>query len=178
MYDAIDYQPLGSRAREAFDRTVVIMSGLFGMIRPNDMIPSYILKMGGRLISDNTCAAVWRPLISKALGRTDENSVIWDLLPIEHSAAWDSSVVPHRTRFTVKFLARGENGRFKTISHWSKALKGALVRHLILNISEAGSLQPSLGLVAGFSHQEGYEFCPEMTRKVDKSLELVFVKED
>ncbi len=178
MYDAIDYQSLDPRAREAFDRTVVIMSGLFGITRPNNMIPSYKLKMGARLMGDKTCAAVWRPLISKALGRTYENSVIWDLLPIEHSAAWDSSVVPHKTRFTVKFVARGAHGKLRTVSHWSKALKGALVRHLILNISEAESRQTALGLVAGFSHREGYEFCPEMTEEVDKSVELVFVKAD
>ena len=41
MYDAIDHRSLDPVAREAFGRTVVIMSGLFGMVRPFDLIPTY-----------------------------------------------------------------------------------------------------------------------------------------
>jgi len=129
MYDAIDYPSLDRDAREAFDHSVIIMSGLFGMVRPLDMIPAYKLKMGAKLLRSGTCAAIWKPLISKSLaGNAEKAGVIWDLLPNEHSAAWNPLVVPHKIRITVKFALRSANGQLKTVTHFSKLLKGAFVR--------------------------------------------------
>ena len=67
MYDAIDYRSLDAGATEAFDRNVIIMSGLFGMVRPLDMIPAYKLKMGSALLRRKTCAAVWKPGVTRCL---------------------------------------------------------------------------------------------------------------
>ena len=177
MYDAIDYRSLDDSARESFSQTVIIMSGLFGMVRPFDMIPAYKLKMGARLVRGKTCAAVWKPLISKSLANEADCGVVWDLLPNEHSAAWDPAKVPHETRFTVKFLERRADGQIKTVTHLSKLLKGALVRHLVNNAAAAGSAESALELAAGFSHPEGYELRPELTSEVDRATELVFLRD-
>ena len=176
MYDAIDYRSLGDDARKAFDRSAIIMSGLFGVVRPSDMIPAYKLKMGAKLLRRGTCAAIWKPLISKSLVSEAEDRVVWDLLPNEHSAAWDPSKVPCEARFTVKFLQRGADGQFKTVTHLSKLLKGALVRHLVSNSAEANKADSALRLAAGFTHPEGYEFDPDLTTEVDRTTELVFLK--
>ena len=177
MYDAIDHPSLGDNAREAFERGVIIMSGLFGVVRPSDMIPAYKLKMGAKLLRRGTCAAVWKPLISKSLGSEAEDRVVWDLLPNEHSAAWDPSKVACQARFTVKFLQRGADGQFKTVTHLSKLLKGALVRHLVSNSAEASEADSALMLAARFAHPEGYEFDPDLTTEVDRATELVFVRD-
>ena len=177
MYDAIDNQSLDGGARETFGSTVIIMSGLFGMVRPFDMIPAYKLKMGARLLRNKTCAAVWKPLISKSLANVAQNGVIWDLLPNEHAAAWDPSTVPYKTRFTVKFVERASSGQLKTVTHLSKLLKGALVRHLVSNSAEAGTAESALQLAAGFSHPEGYKFDPDLTIEVDRTIELIFLKD-
>ena len=177
MYDAIDYRSLDAGAREAFGRTVVIMSGLFGMVRPSDMIPTYKLKMGAKLLRSKTCAAAWKPLISKSLAIAGGPGVIWDLLPNEHSAAWDPSTVPHGARFTVRFVERAASGQLKTVTHLSKLLKGALVRHLVSNSAEAGAAESALPLAAGFSHPEGYEFYPDLTTEIGRTTELVFVRD-
>jgi cytoplasmic iron level regulating protein YaaA (DUF328/UPF0246 family) len=178
MYDAIDYQSLSNHAREAFGRDVIIMSGLFGVVRPFDMIPSYKLKMGAKLLRRGACATVWKPLISKTLTNdTKDIGVIWDLLPNEHSAAWDPSKVPHEIRFTVKFLERAASGELKTVTHFSKLLKGALVRHLVSNSADAGSAKSALELVAGFSHPEDYRYHSDLTTEVDQATEIVFLKD-
>jgi cytoplasmic iron level regulating protein YaaA (DUF328/UPF0246 family) len=177
MYSAIGYRSLDDAARESFAQNVIIMSGLFGAVRPFDMIPAYKLKMGAKLIRNKTCAAVWKPLISKAFANEADYGVIWDLLPGEHSAAWDPTTVPHNTRFTVKFAERSTSGEVKTVTHWSKLLKGALVRHLVENAEAAGSAASASDLAAGFSHPEGYTFSPELTSEVDNATELLFLKE-
>jgi cytoplasmic iron level regulating protein YaaA (DUF328/UPF0246 family) len=177
MYDAIDYQSLDAEAKDCFGQNTVIMSGLFGMVRPFDLIPGYKLRMGVKLRLNKTCAAIWKPLITETLASVAENQVIWDLLPNEHSAAWDPSKVPYDTRFTVKFLEAGRDGRLKTVSHWSKALKGSLVRHLVANPQAAGMPDSVPDLLAGFTHPEGYEYRPDLTAEVDGANEIVFIKE-
>jgi cytoplasmic iron level regulating protein YaaA (DUF328/UPF0246 family) len=153
------------------------MSGLFGAVRPFDLIPAYKLKMGAKLIRNKTCAAVWKPLLSKSMASEADYGVIWDLLPVEHSAAWDPAKVPHEARFTVKFAERAANGEVKTVTHWSKLLKGALVRHLVENAEVAGSSNSAFELAQAFSHPEGYAFTPDSTSEVDNVTELVFLKE-
>ena len=176
MYDSIDYKSLGDEAKSVFGDCTIIMSGLFGMVRPFDLIPAYKLKMGAKIRSNKACSAIWKPLISKALKDTAENGVIWDLLPNEHSAAWDPSKISCDLRFTVKFLEADRDGKLKTVSHWSKALKGALVRFLVANPTEAGSANTALQLLESFSHPEGYEYHPEMTSEISGAKELVFLK--
>lgn len=178
MYDSISFQSLDRTAREAFDRSVVIMSGLFGILQPSDMIPAYKLKMGAALLRHRTCAAIWKPLISSELAATAGYGVIWDLLPGEHRAAWNPLAVPHEARFTVKFAERTAGGQLKTVTHLSKLLKGALLRHLVSNSAEASTTDSALRLVAGFSHPEGYEFRPELTSNVDRTTEIVFLKDE
>jgi uncharacterized protein len=177
MYDAIDYQSLDDESKRTFGESTLIMSGLFGMVSPYDLIPTYKLKMGAKVRLNKACSAIWKPLITKALKSTAEKGVIWDLLPNEHSAAWDPSKVSCDVRFTVKFLEAGTDGRLKTVSHWSKALKGALVRHLLANPGAAGDAASALDLLADFSHPEGYEFRPDLTNGMDGAKELVFIKE-
>ena len=177
MYDSIDYKSLDADAKDCFGQTTFIMSGLFGMVRPYDMIPTYKLKMGAKLRRNKTCAAIWKPLISKSMAETVESGVIWDLLPNEHSAAWDPALVACDVRFTVKFLEAGRDGKLKTVSHWSKALKGALVRHLVSNPAAAGSADSALALLSEFSHPEGYEYRPNLTAEVDGATEIVLLKE-
>jgi cytoplasmic iron level regulating protein YaaA (DUF328/UPF0246 family) len=54
MYDSIDYKSLDADARKCFGQNTIIMSGLFGIVRPYDMIPAYKLKMGARLRRNKT----------------------------------------------------------------------------------------------------------------------------
>ena len=94
------------------------MSGLFGMIRPMDLIPIYKLKMGAKLHEARACSSIWKPLITDILSLDGNHRVIWDLLPVEHSAAWDPLAVKSEARFTVKFSQRRPDGGLKTVSHW------------------------------------------------------------
>ena len=177
MYDSIDHVSLDDSAKKVFGENTIIMSGLFGVLRPFDLIPSYKLKMGAKLRRNKACSAIWKPLVTKVLAEIAEDRVVWDLLPNEHSAAWEPSKLTIRNRFTVKFLEKSAEGQFRTINHWSKALKGALIRHLVSNPEAAGSTDLVPELLANFSHPEGYEYRPELSNEFDGATELLFVKE-
>ena len=177
MYDSIGYRSLSADARIVFDQSTVIMSGLFGMVQPHDLIPDYKLKMGAALLKRKTCASLWKPMNSRSLKRVADGGVTWDLLPLEHSAAWDPTEVPCQARFSFKFLEKNAGGQLKTVTHLSKALKGALVGHIVANPAAAGSAKTALELIEAFAHPEGYRFVPELLTEVDGATEVIFVKQ-
>ena len=178
MYDFIDYRSLDEAPRLFFGSNTIIMSGLFGLVRPFDLIPNYKLKMGAKIRGNKTCSAIWKPLVTKSLSRVTEGRVVWDLLPIEHSAAWDPSRLNYSARFTVKFLNDSGEGKLRTLSHWSKAMKGALIRHLVSRADETGHPELALNSLRAFKHPQGYEFRGDMINKSEKVTELIFLKKN
>ena len=89
---------------------------------------------------------------------------MWDLLPIEHSAAvvWDD-VVPFR-RVTVRFV----DADGKTVSHWNKLLKGSLVRWLVTT----GATE--VDALTDFEHPQGYRYDPGATVREGHVVSLTF----
>lgn len=173
MYDFMDVAGLAPPARAAFDANTVIFSGLWGMLRPTDLIPDYKLKMDAQLPRIGNVARHWRPQISTALRKTVRGQVVWDLLPGAHAHAWDSKG-GQVARWQVKFVERVEKDgtvQYRAITHWSKALKGALVRF----ICAEGVTDPDA--LRGFEHPLGYVYRPEQSKlKADGGV-LYFVKD-
>lgn len=150
LYRELDYRSLPPASRRRFDRDVLVVSGLWGAVRPRDLIPAYRLKMGASLPPLGKMSTWWRPQLTAALTPRLRGRVVWDLLPNEHAAAWQPAQVAMTRRITVRFV--DVDGR--TISHWNKLLKGALVRHLLANpTGDPADL-------AGFEHPSGYRFDP------------------
>jgi cytoplasmic iron level regulating protein YaaA (DUF328/UPF0246 family) len=127
LYGQLDWASLPPPAKQLGSRTLLIVSGLWGVSAPGDPIPAYRLKMSAALPPLGRLATWWRPRLTAALAPHVAGRLVWDLLPGEHAAAWSPADVPVRRRVTVRFLDR--EGR--TVSHWNKLLKGALVRHLL-----------------------------------------------
>ena len=173
LYDALDYPSLPAKVRRGVDRQVVVFSGLWGLVRPTDLIPDYKLKMGASLPGLGKPARFWKPLISDTLAdaiTASGTDMVWDLLPNEHTAAWDPSVAGRRVR--VRFLddvVKNGERTLVTVSHWNKLLKGALVRHVV----EHGLDDPA-GLI-DFDHPEGYRYEPSLTVINDATTEVVMV---
>jgi cytoplasmic iron level regulating protein YaaA (DUF328/UPF0246 family) len=146
LYGELDWPSLPPEARRLGSRTVLIASGLWGMSAPGDRIPCYRLKMGASLAPLGKLATWWRPRLTAALAPHLAGRLVWDLLPGEHAAAWRPGEVPLRRRVTVRFV----DAQGRTVSHWNKLLKGALVRHLLTE-RPAGPED-----LAGWRHPSGY----------------------
>ncbi|MDG2428838.1 MAG: peroxide stress protein YaaA [Acidimicrobiales bacterium] len=169
LYDALDYRSLPTEVRQGVDRQVVIFSGLWGAVRPTDPIPDYKLKMGAMMPGLGRLALFWKSILSATLAESAAGTV-WDLLPNEHSAAWDPSVAARRIK--VRFLddvIRDGKRKMVTVSHWNKLLKGALVRHVV----EHGVDEPE-GLI-DFTHPEGYEYDSSLTVVGNTTTEIALV---
>jgi len=169
LYDALDAPSLSAMVRRRMQRSIVMFSGLWGVVSPQDPIPDYKLKMGATLPSLGKLSTWWRDIISPELAVLAKGRQVWNLLPIEHNAAWTP---PQQLRqVTVKFFERRQDGSLVAVSHWNKYLKGALVRHLLEHPeSTPASLEH-------WQHPSGYLLNPALTEQHNAVTVLAFVQE-
>jgi cytoplasmic iron level regulating protein YaaA (DUF328/UPF0246 family) len=171
LYEALSYKTLKAAERKRFAEKTLIISGLFGVVRPTDLLPCYKLKMGATLGGVvGKLVQYWRRPVSQILRHEVKGKVVWDFLPEQHRRAWDGSG-DLRARNQVKFvkrIVRGGVAEYKTISHHSKALKGALVRHLLAtDATEPEQLED-------FVHPDGYRFSRDLSTFGEHETTLVF----
>ncbi len=172
MFDFLDYPSMPPDDRHTFDTHALIFSGVWGLLRPTDLIPDYKLKIDASLPNLGRVSAFWKPHLSRVLNPILAGQIVWDLLPGAHRTAWDGKA-KSAVRWQVKFVERVESrGKvtYRTVNHWSKALKGALVRHLCAHpITDVDAL-------ADFEHPLGYVYDPTMGKRSKNGGEVVFVK--
>lgn len=148
LYGELAWSTLPVALRRRGNSQVRVVSGLMGLVAPDDPIPAYRLKMSARLAETGRLASWWRPRLAPVLSDLSLGAVVWDLLPKEHEAACDWSAASPHQRITVQFL--DASGR--TVSHWNKLLKGSLVRWIL----EDRPSGPSD--LRDFDHPQGYRY--------------------
>jgi uncharacterized protein len=118
VYDGIDYVTMSEKGKEFFNTHVRIVSALFGLLKPGDLIPDYKLK-----IEKLDTAKHWQPIIYKEL----KGTFVIDLLPQAHEKA-----VAYSQGFKVDFIVR-RGGKAVAAGHEGKLIKGKFVRWLCEN---------------------------------------------
>lgn len=154
LYDHLDAASLPPTPARRLTSDVLIMSGLWGPVSPRDPVPDYKLAMDATVSGIGKVSTWWRPHLSPLVDARADGAIVWDLLPNAHRAAWRGDPAAPRRRYAVRFtdevVRDGVTAR-TTISHWNKALKGALVRYLL---AERPTDAEALG---AFTHPEGYQ---------------------
>jgi cytoplasmic iron level regulating protein YaaA (DUF328/UPF0246 family) len=144
VWDHLDLSSLTATQRNAFTKRIIVPSGLLGLVRADDQVPDYRLKMGARLAPFGTMSKFWIEAITDALVSTLKKKTVIDLLPNEHKAAinWD------RLDNVVRVDLVSHSGAVVG-GHNAKAAKGLLARHLL--VSTNADVRRT---VASFKHPE------------------------
>lgn len=153
LYQELDYPSLPISARRRLDRSVQIFGALHGVAGARELLPEHRLGFGASLGSLGRMGRWWRPQISSVLLERLTGATVWDLLTGEAAGAWSPHGIAMRRHYVVRFL--DVNGR--SVSHWNKLLKGALVKHL----AQHGLGDPAV--LETFAHPSGYRWDPDAT---------------
>lgn len=129
MYQSMDFSGLPTGAQRRLLENGIILSGLFGLLRPDDLIPNYRLSMDASLPGIGKVSDYWRPKLSPVLNRAVEGRVVWNLLSGIHLDAWDDDH-SYRQMVVVKFL-KEQDGERKALSHGVKPLRGQLINFIV-----------------------------------------------
>ncbi len=144
VWDHLDLASLTATGRNAFVKRIIVPSGLLGLVRADDQIPDYRLKMGARLAPFGTMSKFWNEAITDALIATVKKRAVIDLLPNEHRAAINWDLLDNVVRVDLVSHSGAIVG-----GHNAKAAKGLLARHLL--VSTNADVRRT---VAAFKHPE------------------------
>lgn len=144
VWDHLDLNSFTAAQRNAALARIVIPSGLAGLVSAHDPLPDYRLKMGARLSPFGQLARWWREDLTAAFEEFLNGRTVIDLLPQEHRAAFDWSVLSNVVRVELVAKKGGAVG-----GHNAKAAKGLLARHVLL--TKGNKIAP---MVSSFQHSD------------------------
>ncbi len=166
VYAGLDIYSLSSEKVTVLQNKLRILSGLYGLLKPLDLMQAYRLEMGTKLSvsASKNLYDFWKPKIAKALNKElCKGELLVNLASNEYFAAVDvkSLKVP---LITPEFKDYKE-GKLKIISFFAKKARGLMVRYIIDTNAE------TIDDLKGFNY-EGYQFDANLS----KGNSLIFTR--
>ncbi len=136
VYMGMDAQSFSERDFTEAQKTVRILSGLYGVLRPLDLMQPYRLEMGTKLATDRGSSLYdyWGATITELLNADLAASPGPDLVVNLASNEYFSSVKTREldgTLITPRFLDESKNGDFRIVSFFAKRARGAMAGWLV-----------------------------------------------
>lgn len=135
MYAAMDFANLPTGAQRRLLENGVILSGLFGLLRPDDLIPNYQLGIDTELPGIGSVAEYWRPIVSPILNQSLEGRWVWDLLPEVHRNAWTDEHT-YTSRVEVEFEREEDGERVPITGEDLDVQRGQFVNFIVRETAE------------------------------------------
>jgi uncharacterized protein len=132
LYEALDLATLTGPARRRATARLAVTSGLFGLVRPADLIPAYRLSGGVSLPGIGSVARFWGARLGPAVEEAAGGGLVLDLRSSAYTPFWRPAKAQAGRVVTLRVLHEVD-GRRKVVSHFNKATKGRLVRDLLVD---------------------------------------------
>ncbi|MFA7504037.1 MAG: peroxide stress protein YaaA [Burkholderiaceae bacterium] len=134
VYDGLQADSLDDAGLDWAQGHVRILSGLYGLLRPLDLIQAYRLEMGTRLPNERgpDLYSFWGPRIANALRRAMSDAgakVLVNLASQEYFRSIDRS--KWRAPIVQPVFEQWHGGKWKVISFDAKRARGAMTRFAI-----------------------------------------------
>lgn len=137
VYEGMDAASFSSADLDYAQRHLRILSGLYGLLRPLDLMQPYRLEMGTRLANPRgkDLYSFWGDIITNALNAELEQKERPLLLNLA-SEEYFKSVRPKKLaapQIDCVFQDRRGNGPYKIVSFYAKRARGLMARFVIQN---------------------------------------------
>jgi cytoplasmic iron level regulating protein YaaA (DUF328/UPF0246 family) len=117
LYQALDWNSLSPAAKARGEKSLLIVSAVFGVVRPSDLIPNYKAKIKS---SD------WKAALKPALDGFSTDLVV-DCRSSTYAGVWQSPIdITVAVRVFKKY-----KGKISVITHLSKKYRGELTRAIL-----------------------------------------------
>ena len=166
VYTGIDAYTLPTDKMEDLQNRLFILSGLYGLLKPLDLIQAYRLEMGTSIaiVESKNLYAFWKIKITETLNKSiAKGDFLLNLASNEYFSAVDTKLLKAKV-ITPEFKDY-KDGKLKMISFFAKKARGLMVRYIIDNNSQ------TIDDIQGFNY-EGYAFDANLSTEV----KLVFTR--
>jgi cytoplasmic iron level regulating protein YaaA (DUF328/UPF0246 family) len=136
VYDGLNARNLGEADLAWAQEHLCILSGLYGVLRPLDLMQPYRLEMGTRLANPQgrDLYHFWGTQIADYLNkrlRTDISPVVINLASQEYFKAVDTNTL--KARVVECVFQELRNGQYKIVSFSAKRARGMMARFAVTN---------------------------------------------
>lgn len=166
VYRGLDAYTIETEKLDKLQDKVRIISGLYGILKPMDLIQPYRLEMGTKFPvgKNKNLYEFWKKKVTQSLNEElNGGELFLNLASNEYFKAIDTKAlkVPVITASFKDF----KNGEYKTIMTFAKLARGFMTRYIIDTNAQ------TLDDIKGFNY-EGYGFSESMST----DTELVFIR--
>ena len=164
VYAALDAKTFGKRDLKFADKTVRILSGLYGVLRPLDLMQPYRLEMGTKLVNDagSNLYKFWGSDLADSIN-AEENEIVVNLASSEYFKAVGAKKLDAQV-ITPQFKEK-KGDDYKMIGVFAKTARGLMARYIIENkITNVAELKKF--------NDAGYKF----SKQLSTAAEWVFTR--
>lgn len=159
VYEGLAAATLKPKQLEWAQQHLAILSGLYGVLRPLDLMQPYRLEMGTALTNPKgaNLYKFWGADIAQHLNDRlagDKQPIIVNLASQEYFKSVDRKALQARVIECV--FEEGRQGRYKVISFMAKRARGLMARYAIVKQAKTPAVLEKFDL-------EGYAFSPEIS---------------
>ena len=166
VYTGIHAYTLPIDKMEDLQNRLFILSGLYGLLKPLDLIQAYRLEMGTSIAigESKNLYAFWKIKITETLNKSiAKGDFLLNLASNEYFSAVDTKLLKAKV-ITPEFKDY-KDGKLKMISFFAKKARGLMVRYIIDTNAQ------TIDDIQGFNY-EGYAFDANLSTEV----KLVFTR--
>ncbi|MEY8847445.1 peroxide stress protein YaaA [Psychroserpens sp. XS_ASV72] len=166
VYRGLDAYTIETKKLDKLQDTVRILSGLYGVLKPLDLIQPYRLEMGTKFPvgKNKNLYDFWKKQITQSLNdELEDGELFLNLASNEYFKAVDTKALKVPV-IDIKFQEL-KNGTYKTIAIFSKIARGLMTRYIV--DTDAKTIED----IKGFDY-ENYRF----TENLSSEKELVFTR--
>jgi cytoplasmic iron level regulating protein YaaA (DUF328/UPF0246 family) len=148
VYQGLDAYSLEEEKINQMQGQLRILSGLYGLLKPLDVIQPYRLEMGTafKVGTHKNLYGFWKDKITQQLNEEMEaNELFVNLASNEYFSAVDTKTL--NTKVISPQFKDFKNGKLKIISFFAKKARGMMARHLIDR--NASTLEDVLSFTSG-----------------------------
>jgi len=133
VYMQIDVENYSKEDFEFAQERLRILSGLYGLLKPLDLIQPYRLEMGIRLENKNgkNLYEFWGTRIAKAINEVAKGETLVNLASHEYFKAVDQKIL--ESKVITPIFQEYRNGKYEIIGLFAKKARGMMVNHIIKN---------------------------------------------
>ena len=135
VYQGLDAESLDSQDLAWAQERVRILSGLYGILKPLDLMQAYRLEMGTKFATKRgeNLYEFWNSIITTELNKTfsSKEATLLNLASNEYFKSINSSEL--KTNVITPVFMDKKNGKYKIISFFAKKARGLMTRYVIKN---------------------------------------------
>ncbi len=131
VYRSFDYASLTPKQLALANDRILILSGLYGTLRPLDLVSPYRLEMKTKYTWKKDCATLYQFWSDRPTNILKESSIIVNLASQEYFAVLDKKKI--KGRIITPVFKEKQNGSLKMVMMYAKNARGKMARFLIQN---------------------------------------------